>query len=109
MQTFFLFYNAFGISKGKKDVENQVLSFCRNNGQKYVTIVDLEKTRKYNFMKTAFDHDISTRIFNHLNIKLSDIDCLIINCSVQGCKYLVSHFGSFTSQIPFMFSIIKTD
>ena len=99
MHIFFLFYATFGISRGKKDVETQVLSFCRNNGQKYGTIVDLEKTRKNNFMKTAFDYDISIRIFSHLKIRLSDIDCLIVNCPVQGYKYLVSNYGSIRSHI----------
>ena len=74
---FFLVYNTFDMINAKNEFE--VLSFCKSNGMKYVTVIDLEKTKTYPFMKIAAKYDISTRTFSHFNIELDPIDCLIIN------------------------------
>ena len=55
-----------------------MLLFCRHNGFKYVTFVNLGVVVNPKLTVMASLHGIRTRIFNHLNIKLDPMDFLII-------------------------------
>ena len=76
---FLLVYNIIGIRSAKSDSCTDIISFCKNNGYKFLTYMDLNQTNTKSFLRIAWENGISARMFKHSNIRPHTIDFLIVS------------------------------
>ena len=76
---FLLVYNIIGIRSTKSDSCTDIISFCKNNGYKFLTYIDLNQTNTKSFLRIAWKHGVSARIFKNSNIVPDIIDFLIVS------------------------------
>ena len=76
---FLLIYNIIEIRSAKTDPYTEIISFCKNNGFKFLTYVNLNETNTKSFLKIAWKLGISARSFKHSDIVPNLIDFLIVS------------------------------
>ena len=76
---FLLIYNILEIISAKTEPYTKIISFCKNNGFKFLTYVNFNQTNTRSFLKIAWKLGISARSFKHSNIVPNLIDFLIVS------------------------------